>query len=128
VIGIHLYGKLRRFAAQRDARSDSIVSVPWREGDTVGAVARRIGIPREELGSNLFRNGRYATIDSPIADGDRLGLFPDDMQLLYKWYFAPPAPTQASASPNLRSAGLDSKAAGSASGSGESEPSTGAGS
>ena len=97
MIEIHLYGKLRRFAAQRDARSDSIVSVPWREGDTVGAVARRIGIPREELGSNLFRNGRYATIDSPIADGDRLGLFPDDMQLLYKWYFAP---SSGSAVPN----------------------------
>jgi len=112
VIGIHLYGKLRRFAAQRDARSDSIVSVPWREGDTVGAVARRIGIPREELGSNLFRNGRYATIDSPIADGDRLGLFPDDMQLLYKWYFAP---TQAAAKPSPGPAEPNLKASGSGS-------------
>ena len=126
MIAVHLYGKLRRFAEDRDARSDSVVSVPWREGDTVEAIAGRVGIPLEELGTNLFRNGRYGTLDSPVVDGDRLGLFPDDMQLLYKWYFAPPTPTQASASPNLRSAGLDSKAAGSASGSGKSEPSTGA--
>ena len=126
MIAVHLYGKLRRFAEDRDARSDSVVSVPWRDGDTVAAVVDRIGIPREELGANLFVNGRYATLQSQVADEDRLGLFPDDMQLLYKWYFAPPAPTQASASPNLRSAGLDSKAAGSASSSGKSEPSTGA--
>ena len=86
---VHLYGKLRRFAEEQDARSDSIASVPWRAGDTVEATVERIGIPREELGSNIFLNGRYATLESPVADGDRLGLFPDDMQLLYKWYFAP---------------------------------------
>jgi len=89
MIHVHLYGKLRRFAVERDARSDSIASVPWRAGDTVGAIVGRIGIPREELGSNIFLNGRYATLESPVADGDRLGLFPDDLQLLYKWYFDP---------------------------------------
>ncbi len=89
MVEAHLYGKLRRFAEDRDACSDSIVWIPWQAGDTVGAIVERIGIPREELGSNLFLNGRYATLESPVADEDRLGLFPDDMQLLYKWYFAP---------------------------------------
>ena len=104
MIHVHLYGKLRRFAEERDARSDSIVSVPWRAGDTVEAIVERIGVPREELGSNLFLNGCYVTLESPVADGDRLGLFPDDMQLLYKWYFAPPpaaGPSSGSAAPNL---------------------------
>jgi len=95
---VHLYGKLRRFAEDQDARSDSIVSVPWRAGDTAEAIVERLGIPIEELGSNLFLNGRYAVLESPVADGDRLGLFPDDMQLLYKWYFAP---SSGSAAPNL---------------------------
>ncbi len=98
MIHVHLYGKLRRFAEERDARFDSIVSVPWRAGDTVEAIVERLGIPIEELGSNLFLNGRYAILESPVADGDRLGLFPDDMQLLYKWYFAP---SSGSAAPNL---------------------------
>ena len=98
MIEVHLYGKLRRFGAEQDARSDSIVEIPWREGDTVGAIVGRIGIPLEELGANLFRNGRYVTLDSPLADGDRLGLFPDDMQLLYKWYFSP---CPSSAAPDL---------------------------
>ena len=94
MIHLHLYGKLRRFADERDACSDSIVSVPCRAGDTVEAIVERIGIPREELGSNIFLNGRYATLASPVADGDRLGLFPDDMQLLYKWYFDPTVPKE----------------------------------
>jgi len=103
MIELHLYGKLRQFSDNQNATSASVVSVDWQDGDTVGQVVDRIGIPIEQLGSNVFLNGRYATLESLIHDGDRLGLFPDDMQLLYKWYFAPQtsagAPNQDSATP-----------------------------
>ena len=89
MIEVHLYGKLRRFSSNADAQSASVVSMPWRRGDTVGRIVERLGARLDELGSNLFLNGRYATLDSLVQDGDRLGLFPDDMQLLYKWYFNP---------------------------------------
>ena len=89
MIDVHLYGKLRRFAENRDVRSASIVPIEWEPGDTVSSVAARIGIPADELGSNLFVDGHYADLGSPVADGARLGLFPDDMQLLYKWYYRP---------------------------------------
>jgi len=89
MIEVHLYGKLRRFAESRDPRSASIVRAAWETGDTVGDVAARIGIPAAELGSNLFVDGQYAALDSPVPDGARLGLFPHDMQLLYKWYYRP---------------------------------------
>ncbi|MEE8594122.1 MAG: MoaD/ThiS family protein [Candidatus Bipolaricaulota bacterium] len=89
MIEVHLYGKLRRFAAEAAATSNSVVELPHRDGDTIGSVVERIGIAVEDLGSNIFVNGRYANLESPVQDGDRLGLFPDDMQLLYKWYFAP---------------------------------------
>ena len=89
MIAVHLYGKLRRFAVDRDARSASILPVPCEASDTVASVVDRIGIPRAEIGSNIFRNGRYADLDTPVSDGDRLGLFPEDMQLLYKWLFDP---------------------------------------
>jgi hypothetical protein len=88
MIFVHLYGKLRRFAADSDPRSESVLVVPWRRG-TVADLVGRLGIPRGELGSNIFLNGRYAALDSTVSDSDRLGLFPDDMQLLYKWYFDP---------------------------------------
>ena len=104
MIHVHLYGKLRRFAANPDPTSESAAIVPWEGQCTIADLVGRLGIPLEELGSNLFLNGRYATLESPVADGDRLGLFPDDMQLLYKWYFAPPpaaGPSSGSAAPNL---------------------------
>ena len=89
MIEAHLYGTLRRFAADSDARARSIVRVPWKPGDRVGQIVNRIGIPHDELGSNLFVNGCYATLETPLEDGARLGLFPHDMQLLYRWYFDP---------------------------------------
>jgi len=94
MIDVHLYGKLRRFSDNPDARSASVVHLQWMEGDTVGRLIERLGVPVDELGSNLFLNGRYATLDAAVSDGDRVGLFPDDMQLLYKWYFDPTAPKE----------------------------------
>ena len=87
MIEVHLYGKLRRFAEDPDSTSDSIVWVEVAEGDTIGRILERIGIPLEQLGSNVFLNGEYSGLSRPVKAGDRLGVFPDDMQLLYKWYF-----------------------------------------
>ena len=87
MITVHLYGKLRRFAAKSNPASDSIVSVPVVPGETIGSILKRIGIPEEELGSNIFLNGEYSGLTREVKPGDRLGVFPDDMQLLYKWYF-----------------------------------------
>jgi len=89
MIEVHLYGKLRRFSDNADPKLQSVAPVQWQLGDTVGRIIDRLGIPIDEIGSNIFLNGRYANLESPVEDSDRLGLFPDDMQLLYKWYFAP---------------------------------------
>ena len=91
MIEIHVYGKLRRFADDPSPTSASVARVPHREGDTIRSVIDRLGIPPGELGSNLFLDGRYARQETPVPDGSRLGLFPDDMQLLYKWLFNPEA-------------------------------------
>jgi len=87
MIEVHLYGKLRRFTDNQDPSQDSIINIPVRDGDSIENIAQRIGIPLEELGSNIFLNGEYSALTRKVNDGDRLGIFPDDMQLLYKWYF-----------------------------------------
>lgn len=87
LIEVHLYGKLRRFTGNLDPARESIVHVPAKNGDTIGDVAQRIGIPDKDLGPNIFLNGEYSALSRQVNNGDRLGLFPDDMQLLYKWYF-----------------------------------------
>ena len=87
LIETHLYGKLRCFSDSSDPRRESIIRVPLEEGDTIRDVIERIGIPMDELGLNIFLNGEYSNLSRPVRDGDRLGIFPDDMQLLYKWHF-----------------------------------------
>ena len=87
MIEIYLYGKLRRFAREQDPTGYSLVHVAVQEGDTILAVLERLGVPMREVGSNLFLNWQYFTLDRKVEDGGRLAVFPDDMQLLYKWYF-----------------------------------------
>ena len=87
MIEVHLYGKLRCFSDDRNPRRESIVYVPVEDGDTIRDVIGRIGIPMDEIGRNVFLNGEYSRLSRPVRGGDRLGLFPDDMQLLYRWYF-----------------------------------------
>ncbi|MCK4961455.1 MAG: hypothetical protein KAS19_03170 [Anaerolineales bacterium] len=87
MIEVHLYGKLRRFTDNQDPSRDSIITAPVRDGDSIESIVQRIGIPPEKLGNNIFLNGEYSALGRKVSDGDRLGIFPDDMQLLYKWYF-----------------------------------------
>jgi hypothetical protein len=88
MLEVHLYGKLRRFTKNQDPSHDSLVHIPVEGGDTIESITRRIGIPLKEIGSNIFLNGEYSALDRKVKNGDRLGVFPDDMQLLYKWYFS----------------------------------------
>ncbi len=86
-IEVHLYGALRRFAKEKDPRKESILRVPVEEGDTIREVVARIGIAPVELSPNVFLNGEYSALGRRVGPEDRLGLFPQDMGLLYRWYF-----------------------------------------
>ncbi len=86
MIELHLYGKLRRFAPQKVITGDSIVMAPCEPGDTIGDVLTRLGVPHAET-SNIFANGELCALTKVVQDGQRVGVFPDDMALLYKWYF-----------------------------------------
>ncbi len=86
-IEVHLYGKLRRVAACPDTAGECVVSVPVAEGATIGEVLAQLGVALEET-SNHFLNGELSAPTRRVKPGDRLGVFPDDMATLYKWYFA----------------------------------------
>ncbi len=84
-IEVRLYGSLRRFAEDSAVTAESIARVPAEPGDTVAAVLRRLGIDPEREVGNIFVNGRYSFTarQKVVKDGDRLGVFPRDMALLY---------------------------------------------
>ncbi len=59
------------------------------EGDgieTISDILKKYAIEEEET-SHLFVNGTYSGFNKKVKDGDRVGLFPKNMSLLYKWYF-----------------------------------------
>ena len=54
--------------------------------NTIADILDNFGIEKEET-SHLFVNGTYSGFKKKVKDGDRVGLFPRNMSLLYKWYF-----------------------------------------
>ena len=86
-VEVHLYGKLRRVAGCSNPTSDCVRRVPVREGEAISDVLTRLGIGLSEI-SNMFLNGELSAATRAVRSGDRLGVFPDDMATLYKWYFA----------------------------------------
>lgn len=81
-VEVWLYGKLRRFAPHKEAGSNSVLPVQVKAGESIERVLARLGVPWEEVG-NVFLNGRLALVEQAVVDGDRLGVFPQDMGLLY---------------------------------------------
>ena len=83
MIEVHLYGGLRRHAAQAGPHQASVAWVDLPEGTVAQALAR-LHIERSAV-SNVFVNGRYdaAPWERRVRSGDRVGVFPADMRLLY---------------------------------------------
>jgi hypothetical protein len=83
LIEVHLYGRLRRVAPQSGVYRPSTVRVDQCE-TTVEQVLAALGLDRTAVGQ-VFINGRYeaAPFGQVVRPGDRLGVFPPDMRMLY---------------------------------------------
>ncbi|MDO8691389.1 MAG: MoaD/ThiS family protein [Dehalococcoidia bacterium] len=81
-IEVRLFGKLRRLARRSEVSAESIVRVKAKAGENILGILDRLGISGAEV-SNVFLNGTLVELDEPVGDGDRLGIFPDNMGLLY---------------------------------------------
>ncbi len=86
MIEVHLYGKFRRLSAAISATEDAMVNVEWEDGDTIESILCRLNIESHEVG-HLFLNAEYSGLRRYVAPGDRLGVFPREMGLLYRQYF-----------------------------------------
>ena len=101
MIEVHLFGNLRRHAADPTPTRDTVVHLAGGENNTVGQVLAQVGIDPAEVG-NVFLNGRLvprsgypillgyplaadrpllqdAYLDVVVAPGDRVGVFPRNM-------------------------------------------------
>ncbi len=84
---VHLYGKLRGVVGCQDTAADCVAWVPVKEGKTtIADVLAKLNIPLEQT-SNIFLNGELSVPLRRVQPGDRVGVFPNNMALLYRWYF-----------------------------------------
>lgn len=66
---------LRCFATLAPLAPANADAFPISPGETVATLIGRLGIPAEEV-RIVFVNGANADLDQPLADGDRVGIFP----------------------------------------------------
>jgi len=69
LVDVHLFATLRR------ETGDSQQMLKLRAGTSVSDVVERLAIPEMEI-HLVFVNGRVASLDKVLQDGDRLALFP----------------------------------------------------
>lgn len=65
---------IKLFAMLREGRFDARTEV-FPAGVTAGDIIKRLGIPEREV-TLIFINNRHGQIDTKLADGDTIALFP----------------------------------------------------
>ena len=70
---MHIQVKL--FATLRALAPDNAETYPITPGTTVGDIVTQLSIPAKDA-KLIFINGVRKPLDTPLADGDRLGIFP----------------------------------------------------
>jgi hypothetical protein len=97
---IHLYGHLRRYVSDPRPDRESVARLEPQPEETVRTALERLGISPDEI-YHVFLNGTLLStrnsmapwlkyqescvgqgLDTPVQEGDRLGLFARDMALL----------------------------------------------
>ena len=81
---IKLYGKLRENVKDVDLEKGLPVTCNIEENNVhfVYDIVEKFAISEDEL-SHIFVNGKYCGIGKEIRDGDRVGLFPKNMALMF---------------------------------------------
>lgn len=84
VINIKLYGDLREKAPRlnSDNRSPSTLHIKTEGIKTVYDILNKFGITLEEI-SHIFINSKYSGPGKEVKNGDRIGIFPKRMGLIF---------------------------------------------
>ncbi len=65
---------VKLFASFRQGRFDAR-PMEFADGTTAGEIVRHLAIPEHEV-TLVFINGRHGNLESELADGDEMALFP----------------------------------------------------
>ncbi|MHA2169159.1 MAG: hypothetical protein ACXAB7_04625 [Candidatus Kariarchaeaceae archaeon] len=82
MLTVHLYGKLRKLAANPNPAANSTVQIPFKSGESLKDCIERLGIRMQDTGE-LFINHILSESHEVIPrDESRLGIFPHTMKLI----------------------------------------------
>lgn len=81
---VKLYGKLRENIKDVDSEKGLPVTLNIEESNVhfVYDIVDKFAIREDEL-SHIFVNGKYCGIGKEVREGDRVGLFPKNMALMF---------------------------------------------
>jgi len=87
-IQVRFFGDLRKKVQQEVNPGGIPILIEINDSNitTISDILDKFSINKEET-SHIFVNGTYAGFSKKVKNGDRIGLFPRNMSLLYKWYF-----------------------------------------
>lgn len=85
---VKIFGELRYKIKDQVIKDNSSLNIHLEPENinTISDILNLFSIEKEET-SHIFVNGVYSGFEKRVKDGDRVGLFPRKMCLLYKWYF-----------------------------------------
>ncbi|TFG02824.1 MAG: hypothetical protein EU542_04050 [Promethearchaeota archaeon] len=85
---VKIFGELRDKIENQIIKDNSPLNmqIEAEKVNTISDILNLFSIEKEET-SHIFVNGVYSGFDKSVKDGDRVGIFPRRMCLLYKWYF-----------------------------------------
>ncbi|MHA1770500.1 MAG: MoaD/ThiS family protein [Candidatus Thorarchaeota archaeon] len=81
MLELHLYGVLRQLVNGSVPTEDTIMTLPYVQGESFHGLVQRLGLSMSDLG-DCFVNGTLVHENTVLSDGDRIGLFPFNMVLL----------------------------------------------
>jgi len=81
---VKLYGNLRENVKDLELERGLPVTLNIKDGSVhfVDDIVKKLAISEGEL-SHIFVNGKYCGIGKEVKDGDRVGLFPKNMALMF---------------------------------------------
>jgi|Deesub1362A_J573_1020465.scaffolds.fasta_scaffold00036_149 molybdopterin converting factor small subunit len=82
MIEVHLYGVLK----DKAGKDNGVIHLRQEESQDIFSLLSHLNIDEDDVGL-IFVNGEYSSTGRTLKDGDRVGIFPTNMSLLYKWYF-----------------------------------------
>lgn len=84
---IKFFGDLaKKLQTEEEIKNPLNLEIETQEIEFVEDILKKYSIEKDET-SHIFVNGTYSGFKKIVKNGDRVGIFPKNMGLLYKWYF-----------------------------------------